>query len=111
MTVKEFKQKVTTSINMEQEEKDSLEKIGWREHKTQTEMIRRAIQEFIRAHGSGNDTHTLDNWSEDSNFKAVPTILSRQEIWYKYLSECTPEERLEIQIKAVSIKNQCQSIK
>lgn len=111
MTAKEFKQKVTTSINMEQEEKDTLEQIGWREHKSQTEMIRRAIQDFIKAHASGNNTFKLDNWNENPDFRAVPTILSRQETWYEYLKECTPQERMEIQKKAVSIKNQCIALK
>lgn len=107
MTVREFEHKVITSVTLEKEEEDAIEKIGWREHKSKTKMYRRAIQEYIRAHQEGNDTHTLDNWNDDPNFKAVPTILSRPEIWYKYLEQCSPKERTEIQIRAVSIKNQC----
>ena len=107
MTVREFEHKVITSMTLEKSEEDAIEKIGWREHKSKTKMYRRAIQEYIRSHQEGNDTHTLDNWNDNPDFKAVPTILSRSEIWYEYLKQCSPQERLEIQTKAVKIKNQC----
>ncbi len=102
---------LNTSFYVSGEELEMLEEIRWREKKSMSALVRRAIDEYIASHKEGNDTFRLDNWNEDPNFKAVPTILSRQEIWYKYLLECSPQERMEIQKKAVSIKNQCLSIK
>lgn len=92
------------------EELQALEEIRWRERKGKTEIVRAAIIDYLRAHKEGNDTYKLDNYQE-SGFRAVPTILSRPEIWYEYLQECTPQERLDIQKRAVSIKNQCLALK
>lgn len=96
--------------DIEQEDWEALEKIRWREHKERTEILRVAIQEYVRNHAEGNSTFKLDKWNEDPNFKAIPTILSRSEIWYKYLEECSPEERLQIQIQANHINKQCVNI-
>ena len=89
---------------------EAFEEIRWRERKGKTEIVRKAVLDYISAHKDGNDTYKLTNWNEDPSFKAVPTILSRSEIWYKYLEECTDNERVEIRKRATSILKQCQNI-
>ena len=47
-------------------------KIRWREHKSMSEIVRKAINEYIEKHSEGNDSFRLDIWVNDSTFKAVP---------------------------------------
>ena len=104
---REFKNPIDLGVRVESEELDALEDIRWREHKERAEIIRIAIQEYIRNHAEGNNTFRLDKWNEDPTFTAIPTLLSKSETWYKYLQECSKEERLRIQIQANQINKQC----
>jgi predicted transcriptional regulator len=80
------------SIYVDPEHIAVLEEIRWREHKSMSAIIRSAIQEYIKAHASGNDHFKLDNWQQDPSFQAVPTILADKEKWKSYLKDCSKEE-------------------
>lgn len=90
------------SLYVDPEQMAVLEEIRWRERQSMSSIIRKAVQEYIKAHGAGNDTFRLDNWSQDPTFQAVPTIFSDPVNWFKYLSDCKPEERSRI-LKAANI--------
>ena len=78
---------------------EELDKIRWREHKSMSEIVRKAIDEYIEKHAEGNDTFRLDTWVNNSEFKAVPTILERDgEKWFKYVQSCNEVERRELTI-------------
>lgn len=79
--------------------------ISIREGKSQSEVLVHLIEEYVKAHGSGNDSFKLDNWQEDPGFQAVPTIFSDPQKWYRYLQDCTPEERSKILKQANIIRN------
>jgi len=79
-----------------------LRVIAAREGKSQSELIMSIVEGYVKAHSTGNNTFKLDNWSENPQFKAVPTVLSDPQTWYKYLQECKPEERLDI-LKQVNL--------
>ena len=80
-----------------------LDVIAARERKSRSEMIVSLIEEYVRAHGSGNDSFKLDNWQDDPEFQAVPTILAEKEKWDSYLEECNDEELTKIAISAKQI--------
>jgi hypothetical protein len=101
----EFKERRTITAYLEAEELAALEQIRWREHKGISDIIRLAIAEYVKAHAEGNETFRLDKWTEDPEFKAIPTILSEPIKWFKYLSDCTPEERTKILKQANIIRN------
>ena len=52
---------------------NELDIIAAREGKRKSEIIVSLIEEYVKAHSAGNDSFKLDNWSEDPEFKAVPT--------------------------------------
>ncbi len=106
----EFKERRTISTYLEAAELEALNDIRWRERKAMSEIIRLAIDEYIKAHGAGNETFRLDNWQRDPTFQAVPTILADPTDWFKYLSDCTPEERSKILKQANTIRNNAISI-
>lgn len=81
-----------------------LNVIAAREGKKRSEIIVQVLEEYVKAHSSGNDSFKLDNWQEDPEFQAVPTILSDPQKWFKYLSDCTPEERTKILKAANTIR-------
>ena len=101
----EFKERRTVSTYLEATELEALNDIRWRERKAMSEIIRLAIDEYIKAHGSGNSTFRLDNWQQDPTFTAVPTILCDPQKWFRYLSDCKPEERTKILKQANIIKS------
>ncbi len=94
--MKDKKRGLPVSIYLEAQQAAALEEIHWRERKSVSELVRIAVSDYIKAHGSGNDTFKLDNWNKDPTFQAVPTILSENEKWLSYLESCTPEERRRI---------------
>lgn len=93
---KAYKNRVAVTAYLESEEFQALEDIRWRDRKDITEVIRAAVLDYVKAHGSGNETFRLDDWTKDPDFKAVPTILSDPTIWYQYLNDCSPDERNKI---------------
>lgn len=83
----------------------ALNDIKWRERKSMSEIVRLAVQDYIKAHAEGNYSFKLDNWQVDPTFQAVPTILSDPIKWYDYLKECSPDERSKILKSANIIRN------
>jgi hypothetical protein len=83
---------------------NELDIIAAREGKCKSEIIVSLIEDYVKAHSSGNNTFKLDNWSEDPNFVAVPTILADPQKWFRYLSDCSPEERTKILKQATIIR-------
>jgi len=101
---KEYKSRVAITAYLESEEFAALEEIRWRERKDITQVVRAAVVEFVKAHAAGNDTFKLDDWQEDPDFKAVPTILADNQKWTQYVDQCSKEEKLKILKHAAFIK-------
>jgi hypothetical protein len=94
----EFKERKMIGGAIEKAELDQLEEIRWREHKDLSEMLRLAVQEYIRNHAEGNDTFKLDDWETDPNFKAIPSLLGPDEKWSLCLKNCSDEELSDIYV-------------
>ena len=88
----EYDNRTAITGSIEKSELEQLDEIRWREHKSRTEILRLAILEYIKAHGNGNSTFKLDQWTDNPNFRAVPTIMADTDNWDKYLENCSPEE-------------------
>mgnify|MGYP003575101821 CR=1 FL=1 len=80
---KEDKEEVLRELNV----------IAAREGKHKSEIIIGLIEEYVKAHGSGNPSFKLENWVEEPTFTAVPTIHARNETWMSYLKDCKISER------------------
>ena len=85
---------------------EALEQIRWREHKSFNAIINKALAEYVQAHSEGNDTFKLDQWQEDPDFHAVPTILAPTQKWYSYLNDCDKDDLTKIAISAKNILKQ-----
>lgn len=83
---------------VELEEKEAIEDIGWREHKTLSEITRKAIIEYIKNHAEGNDTFKIDKFVENPDFMAVPTLLDNKEKWIKYYQDSNDKDRTKVRI-------------
>lgn len=94
------------SFYVDPEQRKILEEIRWREHKSFSEIVRKAVDEFIKAHQQGNDTFRLDNWQDDPEFQAIPTILAHSTKWFSYLKDCPKEDLTQIAISAKNILRQ-----
>lgn len=82
------------SFYLSEDQIEKLEEIHWREKKSVSEIAREAIDDWLRNHAEGNSTFRLDIWQEDPEFKAIPTLLSSQEKWNKYIEECCNDSEL-----------------
>ena len=98
-----FKERETIGITLEAEELKAFDEIRWREHKERTKLGRDAILEYIKSHSEGNDTFKLDNWNDDPNFQAVPTIFSDREKWITYYQDSNEKDRMRLRIQAVDL--------
>ena len=94
-----------------------LRVIAAREGKSQSNLICDIIEEYVKNHSEGNNTFKLDNWTEDPEFKAIPTLLSPTEKWSKYVDECSDDELTQIGLmsnqifKYVSVRRRIQTEK
>jgi len=107
---RKYKQRVGLTVGLEASEFEALEDIRWREHKDISEVIRLACQDYIKAHGAGNETFRLDNWQSNPDFRAVPTILSDNERWRSHLKDCNRDEKLKLLKQANMIRSQIISV-
>jgi len=100
---KEFKERKLASCYLEAQELNLLEEIRWREHKSESEIIRLAIQEYIKGHAEGNETFKLDTWNDNPDFQAVPTIHASLDKWGKYYDDCNPQEKIKLNVELTKI--------
>jgi len=98
------------SLYVDPEQMKVLEEIRWREHQSMSSIVRRALTEYIKAHGAGNETFRLDNWQSNPTFQAVPTILSDNERWRSHLKDCNRDEKLKLLKQANMIRSQIISV-
>lgn len=88
------------SLYLDEQQINVLEEIRWRERKSLSAIMRKAIEEYINNHAEGNDCFTLDKWQDDPNFKAVPSFLGDKSKWYEYINSCNDKECTDIGIMA-----------
>ena len=88
----EFKNRKGITGYLEDKDYQELEEIRWREHKDFSDILRLAVQEYIRNHKEGNDTFQLDDWQTDPNFKAIPTLLGPDDKWSLCFKNSSDEE-------------------
>ena len=81
-----------------------LDEIRWREHKSRSELVRRAIEDYLKTHGSGNDTYKLDNWKEDPDFQAVPAYYTDIETWINHYRNANEKDRTQLRIRAIELQ-------
>jgi hypothetical protein len=70
---------------------EKLTDIRWRERLSDSEVIIKAIEEYVEHHGKGNDSYTLENFV-DSDFKCTPAFFGKQASWQKYLDAMSESE-------------------
>jgi hypothetical protein len=81
-----------------------LHVIAAREGKEKSQLIREVLLEYVNKHKEGNDTYKLDNFQEDPEFFAVPTILAQKEKWQRYIAECNNEELTKLGVQSGYIR-------
>jgi len=97
---KEFKNRTSMLTMLEKDELDALDEIRWRERTSRSEVGRKAIIEYIKSHGTGNDTFKITEW-QDPNFKAMPATMSSKDKWNEYIRQhMNKEERKDLQDRA-----------
>ena len=97
----------SVSFYVDPEQKKILEDIRWREHKTFSEIVRKAVDEYISKHADGNDTFKLDKWSENPDFQITPAFDSASLTWSAFLKDCNKQELVDKSIKAKEILDKC----
>ena len=107
----QYEDRVELGLYLERTELEQLEEIRWREHKSKTAILRLAVLEYIKAHGNGNSTFKLDNWTDNPNYKAAPTIYADTDNWDKYLENCSPKALEELHFRFSRCASKIEEIK
>jgi len=97
---KEFKERKLASCYLEAQELNMLQEIRWRERKSESEIIRLAVQEFIKAHAEGNDTFKLDTWNNNPDFQVMPSFGAERDKWRQYYRESDKKDRTKLRVIA-----------
>ena len=77
---------------------DEFKKIASREGKAKSELLVELIEEYVKAHSSGNPSFTMDQF-QDPGFQAVPTIYANREKWINHYKDSNREDRVKLNIK------------
>lgn len=80
---------------VEKEEKDAFAKIKNRDSKSYSQLVRMAVLEYTKIHGSGNDVYTLDDFSKSKNMIAIPALMTNREELMKYTNSEQSYEELQ----------------
>lgn len=80
----------------EKADHDRFMKICQREGISPADKINEWIKQYNRIHGDGNPQYTITQFVENSDFKAVPALLSPTEKWREFLASAELEEVLQI---------------
>lgn len=101
----EFKDRVGISGAAERADKIAFEGICRREGKTVAEKIAELVQDYVRIHGSGNPQYSLEQFTENPEFRAVPALLERPEKWLKALDHTDLDDLEQIERQAEMVRN------
>lgn len=74
---------------------DKIDEIAHRERKSISELTRVALEEYVKVHGSGNPVYSLDSWTANPKFVAVPALLADYDFiknWMKNADQKTISE-------------------
>ena len=89
-----------TSFVFESDVLMEFKSITSREGSTMKEHLETYMRDYIKKHGEGNPAYSLDKWSEDSEFKALPAFLENNDKWVKFVQNTDDETLKEIEDKA-----------
>jgi len=93
------------SVYFDEYQITDIDDIRWRERKSRSEIVRLAVDEYIKTHKEGNNAFTLEKWADNPNFQAVPALLSPAETWKNFLLNHTSKDEV------TKISLQCSKIK
>jgi len=55
------------SVYFDEQQIENIDEIRWREKKSRSEMVRIAVEEYIKNHKDGNNLFTLDKWNNEQS--------------------------------------------
>lgn len=74
-----------------------------KEHMKVGNVINSLLEDYIKTHGDGNPTFTLDQFAEDEGLKACPAFFRKPEAFEAYLKKCKTHEILEFKKQLIKI--------
>jgi len=80
-----------TSFVLDAEMLNDFKSIITREGKTMKSMVEQFMGDYIKTHGDGNPSFTIDQFV-DPNFVACPAFYRDVTAWDKYMSKQDPKE-------------------
>ena len=99
-----FKQPKGASFRLEKELYNEVEKIRWREHADFGEIIRRAVEDYVKAHAEGNETFKMTDF-QDPDFVAIPATMAPIDKWDKFIRQhMTIEERKKLDKRFIDLR-------
>jgi len=90
------------SVYLDPEVMNVMEEIRWRERKSMSAVIRKAVEDYAKSHAEGNDTFKIETWVKDPTFQAIPTYHSDQQKWIEHYKTSNKEERTRLRIQAIN---------
>lgn len=91
---KEYKTRVFFSLSCEEALLSDFIKIAKREGKPTNNLLQELMAKYVKVHGDGNPSFSLEPFLENPLFVADPAIRETNEIWEKYLSQHCSEKEL-----------------
>ena len=78
-------------VYIPEEQLETFKDIARKERRKIKEIHKQLIEDYIKEHGDGNPSYTLDHF-DDENFLATPAYHRPLHAWESFLKKCTDIE-------------------
>ncbi len=75
-------------VYLPEEQLEIFKDIARKERRKIKEIHKQLIEDYIKEHGDGNPSYTLDHF-DDKNFLATPAYHRPLSVWESYLTKCS----------------------
>lgn len=95
------------SVYLDSDQVEILHDLRKRDDSSISAVIRNAVEVYIEQEANKSDCYKLDNWQEDPNYRAMPSLLADRSKWDKYIQEYADDTDLvEVAAAAKYIKDE-----
>jgi len=84
--------KITTIYFPDENEYDKINELAYKERKTFSQIVREALDDYCKSHGTENKSIDIEKYLENPEFLSTPNYFAEIKIWTPYLTKCSDVE-------------------
>ena len=83
--------KITTIYFPDENEYEMIKELAYKERKTVSQIIRQALDDYCKSHGTENKPIDIEKYLENPEFLSTPNYFEPIKTWKSYVRKCSDE--------------------